>query len=550
MSDPAPMKQARIRLPVQLGLAGLGQSVRFAATVWLGPLFLILSAVFGTTPSNKALGAAVILVFGLAGILAFAHALWALDVARRDRPTDVFLDPDGFTVKGRAGGDKNVTWAQVAAGRCVVKDDEPWRSPGWTLLSWLTLKRVPWIAQRARVPVRRLALTRPSKDDLILAEAAGQAEIESLERLYDAIGAAGTPSGPDQGRSLPPEILRCPSCGAPAVPTDQASMPCGFCGADIAIPESLRQRQRAAAELQATEGSRARIVRRLLDQPGADRAARLVVWGRRIMVWCQPLALTALVVFLFHQIPDAPYSEGARVLRVEPSDDAVFGYDLALFALTVTAIVAVVWSALGAYLANRRALRLLCENFGAVPPAGDKAPATCRECGAPLPDHDGALLVRCVYCSAENVLGIDPRPAALRRKSEKVDLDAALRHRRRARLRLWVTVPLCLVVVAGMGRELGRAWSIPQPMIRIPGRAPDLSCTMNPCGTITNHDLLSRTVVVSRGTQVRRATLLPGGEIWWTSPEDGHIQAGGRTLNVRDLGDRSALSIRHGTLAR
>ena len=541
---------ARIRLPLQLGLAGLGQSVRFAATVWLGPLLLILSPIPMSGHGGGVLGFLVTMVMALASIAIMAYSSWALDVARRDRPTDAVLGPGGFTVEGRAGGDQEVTWAQVTDGLCVVIDGEPRRSPGWSLLSWLTLGQIAPIARRARVQVRRLVLTRGSQDDLVLAEAAGASEIESLERLYDALGAAGAPTGEERAASLPPEILRCPSCDAPAAPTNQPSVPCRFCGADIPIPESLRERQRAAAELEGSGTSRARTVRRVLDQPGADRAARLVGAGRLFMMWCQPLALIALVVFVVHHTGDAAYAEGARVLRVEPSNDAVFVYDLALFAFTVTAIFTVVWSGLSAYLANRRALRLLCEHFGAVPPATSNAPATCRECGAPLPDPAGALLVRCVYCSAENVLGIDPRPAALRRRSEKVDLDAALRHRRRARLRLLVTVPLCLLVVAGMSRELGRAWWIPRSVIRIAGRVPELSCTMNPCGTITNHDLLSRTVVVSRGPQTRRATLLPGGAIWWSCPEDGHIQAGGRTLNIRDLGDRSTLSIDHGTLAR
>ena len=66
-------------------------------------------------------------------------------------------------------------------------------------------------------------------------------------------------------------------------------------------------------------------------------------------------------------------------------------------------------------------------------------------CAAPLPVGE-RLLVRCAYCAAENVLGLDLRVRSARAHDQASSVGDALRHRRRARIRLVVVI---LVLLGG-----------------------------------------------------------------------------------------------------
>jgi hypothetical protein len=493
-----------MRLPLQIGRASLNQGARFAACVWLGPLFLIVGASFIGTRG------AVPAVFGLGipGIVVSCIAIWAAYAAKIDRASDIVLDDSGFVIEGGPLDKTHCKWSEVR-GCEIVKVEGRW-AVRWIVLSWLTARRFASINRRRDVPVKQLVLSRKG-EKLELAEAEGD-EIESLEQLRDSIRSAVTP--PKQPAQLPQEILKCPHCDAPLVPVPAARMTCTYCHRELDVPVELRERVRASIELDQTSGSHASTVRRLVDQPSARHAAWVIAWCRRLMVWIQPAAFVLWCTMIHRSSHDVALPAGISVIRTAPNDDGIALYDFGLFVLVIAAAFAIAWSIGHAYIANRQALRTLADNFGAVPPAKPGAPSTCHNCNAPLPAST-ALLVHCAYCAAENVLGIDPRPAAMRRKRESIDLARDLRRWRRARLRRWITMPVAVLVAMAIIREVRIAWNVPEYEA-----GPDYfkgSWYCYQCGTVANADGIRRTFTIVADGSGRRRPCCPTGKCCGTA---------------------------------
>jgi hypothetical protein len=259
-----------MRLPLQIGRASLNQGARFAACVWLGPLFLIVGASFIGTRG------AVPAVFGLGipGIVVSCIAIWAAYAAKIDRASDIVLDDSGFVIEGGPLDKTHCKWSEVR-GCEIVKVEGRW-AVRWIVLSWLTARRFASINRRRDVPVKQLVLSRKG-EKLVLAEAEGD-EIESLEQLRDSIRSAVTPPKPPT--QLPQEILKCPHCDAPLVPVPAARMTSTYCHRELDVPVELRERVRASIELDQTSGSHASTVRRLVDQPSARHAGSAPVASR------------------------------------------------------------------------------------------------------------------------------------------------------------------------------------------------------------------------------------------------------------------------------
>lgn len=535
-----------MRLPLQVGRAAIGQGARFAATIWTGPLLLLLGTMVFYA-SHPFIGIAIV----LGGIVLLGVAIEAADVAKRDRPSDIVLDGSGFAIQGGPLDGTHCKWSEVDADSCTVVHADPRIAVRWLLLKWLTLGKIDWIADRAEVPVVQLQLRRAGEHDLVLAEVEGD-ERESLVHLRDAIRSVADPPEPDGEVKLPQEILTCPACGAPQVPADAATMPCASCGHVLEVPAELRERLHARAVLEQTSAAPARLVRRLVDQPSAKRAGWIVRQGRRLMFWSQPAALVGLIVYMTHQGGHTAGTDETFLLRMAPSEDGLFLQDLALAALMVAAAFVIAWTLTSAYVANRAALRVLADQFGAVPPARRGGASSCRRCGAPLPAST-ALLVHCVYCAAENVIGVDPRPAALRRKREHVDLARALRRRRLVRLLLWIALPLCVALGAATAHELRLAWGVPKYTSPEDGK---YAVYFGAHGTIVNHDLLPRSVALDGRHDHARATVLGHGTLYWVCSGPCTVTVGGDHLPVAysdtdpNQPPATALEIRHGALRK
>jgi hypothetical protein len=247
-----------------------------------------------------------------------------------------------------------------------------------------------------------------------------------------------------------------------------------------------------------------------------------------------------LIVMMVHQTGNMPSIESTVLWRAAPGDDGLLLYDVCLLALVGASIFGAAWTFGRAYVANRSALRLLVEGFGAVPPIAAGAPSTCRQCGAPLPATQ-KLLVHCVYCSAENVLGIDPRPAALRRNRAHDDLVRGLRHRRRARLGFWIAAPICIAIPLVLLHEVAIAW-------RVPKYSDSTMYCMGPCGFVANDDLRPRAVVLREHDRVLRGTVLPRGRLGYECWSECSIEAGGKQVTVTRTGQNPDVHIKHGAV--
>ena len=89
-----------MRLPLQIGRASLNQGARYASCVWLGPLFLLLAAMF-----QSSWGLLVVFGFSIPAIFFAGSAILAAEVARQDRASDIVLDASGFVIEGVAADD-------------------------------------------------------------------------------------------------------------------------------------------------------------------------------------------------------------------------------------------------------------------------------------------------------------------------------------------------------------------------------------------------------------------------------------------------------------
>lgn len=495
-----------MRLPLQIGRASLNEGARFAACVWLGPVLLLIAAGFQKTWWFSAF------LFGLPGLLLSALAFDAAEKAKADRASDILLDASGFSIAGGPLGGTTCAWSEVRS--CEITGGETRTAFRWLVMSWLTGRRVSWVNNAARVLVKKLQIVREGhKEPLVLAEAEGD-EIASLEQLRDSI--LGTIAPPGEPPPLPQEVLTCPSCASPQVPIDAPRMPCSSCGHEIDVPAELQQRVRASRELGESGGTPAALVQALVDQPSGRRAGVVIAAGRKLMVWIQPVAIGLWIAMYVHSTGWDAQAGGTAVVRVAPNDDGLFLYDLGLLALVVVGAFAIAWSVGHAYIGNRQALRMLVDHFGAVAPAKPGAASTCRHCSAPLP-ASSVLLVRCVYCATENVLGVDPRPAAMRHKQDTLDLRRALRRRRRAQLQRWFVIPLAALLGAVMINEVRIAWRVSHYVEGGDSYAGD--CDWVRCGSLTNEDRIRRTVTFEGKDGPIETTLLPHGKIAWRCVE-------------------------------
>jgi LSD1 subclass zinc finger protein len=128
---------------------------------------------------------------------------------------------------------------------------------------------------------------------------------------------------------------------------------------------------------------------------------------------------------------------------------------LSIFVVTVVPLV------LAAYAESFEAVRTALRTaLAAKPAATPGGPAECRTCGAPLDVPADALSVRCMYCTADNLVHLDATRLATVEQEMKVvctDLESAIAEERTtagrgrklaiARLGRWLTlVPACILL--------------------------------------------------------------------------------------------------------
>jgi TPR repeat protein len=350
----------------------------------------------------KAAGGILLLGLCLIALTLFIviSAINHLGHALRERPSDLELDSSDLRIIGGPWHDRSFP---IARTPCEVRVVEK--------------TRTRYFSADKKFQLHQLLL-----NHIPVASAVRPVEQDSLHALHATITArqsppatASDPKPPARKKALHTGLLVCPSCGAPAVPDDAASTTCHYCSTAVPIPQELAARIRAQRELAAARPANARAVARLLDQPSARVTSRvMLLLGIPISLVWPGVGIAAGL--LRHR----------ELLGFVNCAILVAGGALAIVAL---------FFLMRAALIDRQALALISTGFTARPPERPGDPHGCRNCSAPLPPTD-AVLVRCAYCDADNVLGLDVRHESRRAVDEGRSLEAELRRRRRER-RVW-----------------------------------------------------------------------------------------------------------------
>lgn len=411
-----------VRLPLQVGTSSL-RSFAFAAASLL-PSFLIGGWFVGVALLDHSENGGTALLMPIVewmvvggGILFFA--LRHLYLGLRERPSDILLSDTDLHVKGGRRHGLVLEWNQLEQRASSL---DGIHAKGLRMFGGLFDVHAEY-RTRPEVNMWRLWLHPQGRDRILLATAETKEEMASLEALRDSINAAARHATAESAGAQPvpkssdPSVLSCTRCGAPATPTDQPAVTCAYCGTQVAVPVDLRERVHAALVLDDSRARSDKLVRSLLHQPGARRAGFAVTLATLPSMLAWPLVFGAGFGLW--------YAGEMNPLHV--------------FCLLGVAglCIAAPFSFVRSRLSSRRALRQLSHRFAALPPPRPGAPHRCRSCSAPLVEPPRAVLAHCVYCGADNVLGVDERDQAHKQTKEEAALEKALdaQHREHARWR-------------------------------------------------------------------------------------------------------------------
>ncbi|HEY8090653.1 MAG TPA: hypothetical protein VIF09_22480 [Polyangiaceae bacterium] len=406
-----------IRLPLGIGISALNNLV---AGVLLVPFGLALASLVGAFCVWA--GDVSDLTIGLfVATLAMTGAgVGALRRAWLERPTDVVFEEQGLRLDGGDMHGLVIPWAEIDPTRCAAVP-----------LSGKKKSGVQGIALHVAVGKK----TEP----FAIAMAEDPGEIMSLRELLRAIVARTAPVGaqaPPQGEATS-AVLACSACGAPVSPSEADHVPCPRCGASVAMAADVRARVEAVLALPRAEERAERLVRRLLDQPGARSTAATLALSLLFIAGAWPIAaVTGAILWSSHTLGPGQ----VLALAVLPLLLIADGFFLSRLRLV-----------------DRHALATLTSGFGARPPARPGEPASCRSCGAPLRVVDAAV-VRCVFCNVVSLTSVDWRASARRASGAATSLEASLSERQAERRRWMVRTLASLPLFVATWALLRALW--------------------------------------------------------------------------------------------
>jgi hypothetical protein len=182
--------------------------------------------------------------------------------------------------------------------------------------------------------------------------------------------------------------FQCTRCNASLVVVDAATVVCRYCGAINEVPAAYREELRLARDLDQT-------TRRAIAE-----------WARLDHIKVPRGWFVGIV-----SIPFVLMAGGLAILLTLGILTTVSSTNLARF------VAIFVWLPLApaALLASSIGMRNLLVNgaarigvaFAAIPSASESGRLNCRQCGAPLTVEADDILVRCLYCEAENMVRLD-----------------------------------------------------------------------------------------------------------------------------------------------
>jgi hypothetical protein len=414
--------QSGIRQPLCSGSANLARWSRLGAAV---PGLAFLGFALQCFWQWQPYGAVVGLLLGL-GLLAMAVA--AL-VTPGEPASDVILDATGLRVVGGPHHGLALRWDELDPAAIELLELREMRVTGRRLMrsiASLLVYEETDLAPDPGDPTAQLWVGTRAGRRLRLGCGADADEVCSLRALHATLRDRVTP-GPLVD-DAPPMAVRCPTCAAPARPSEQPVVACTFCHSPIGMPKELRERLAAHSELGATLGSVERLVTRLARLPSARLAAFVS-------------SAVFVVVALLNVIL------GVSFLRLALAGSAG-AFALGLLATTTGVMVAAAWQFGARLVVDRQALGAIGAHFGARAPRREGEGWGCRNCGAPLPDGPGAVL-RCGYCDAENIPGLDAGQLLTPLKQQRRVLEQyARRHVQRRSAATWSAAVLGALALA------------------------------------------------------------------------------------------------------
>lgn len=380
------------RLPLQTGASALRHL--FAGSLAFVPGYLLLLGVVAASvvwPPVFAIG----VYLGMAAVVLIGFGSRRLHQAFRDRPTDLLLNAQGARVEGG-----------------------PHVSVYSMMMSWSDLARDNWHVGKDKDCTE--LVTGSGDTAMVLAHATEWGEAFSLQEIAELVAATAKErtGGPQDSGVV---RFRCPTCGAPLDPADVDAVTCPYCEHAVPVPAELRQRTRAARQLQASERVTPELVRRFMAQPSARRVNAIGGIAALAMLGSWPGAAAA----------------GAWLYYLDRLNVGV----VAGLIILAPASIWLMYALASATITNRRALQLVALRLSAHSGSGGRP--QCRVCGAGLDAGDDPV-VTCRFCGTPNILGLDLRRAAHDALADEDELRFTLRQNADRRKMALVNVAFAL----------------------------------------------------------------------------------------------------------
>ncbi len=402
-----------LRIPLQIGISSLVEgAIDSGGGMTVAVLCFVHAGDEGVSGLLAPLGGVIVLV----GLLAISRTGLV-----GSRASDLVLGADGVRVEGGPRHGLALAWTQIDPLRCRVENDKVQDKAG-------------------KLRGRQLIVGTTDGKDTLLAEVWQSDDAPAFYVVIDEIRAVyGLPPLPEDERTSAPqavepapalptgevvEQLRCSACGAGLRPRDAVAIACERCGVTTAVAPAMRTRLEQHQTIERDRKHASEMLRTILEQRGAAAANRWLVLA---------LALIFVVPMPCGLLYAAVHERGGGLGWTIP---------VALLAMALVGAAA----ALTSHVFTRRiALRSCLVELGARRGADDDRPH-CRACGGLLPD--GTMLVRCVYCDCENLLGHDLRRWQASVGEQRRTLAELLEKRRAVAAESRTNLVICLVIAA------------------------------------------------------------------------------------------------------
>lgn len=403
------------RFPLQTG-EGAVRALWWSALLWL-PGFVLFVVLYYVSLSAELFFILLI----LPGLLVMGFAQRNLNRARMMQPSDLEVEGDRLRIRGGLHDGFDAPFSKLE--RVFVRRATR-RLPGFFDLMPGSSDDTHDEADDLHV----LYLQKKTLDLKAIAMTRAPGELASFEELAATLQSVLQPK-PEAEAPLPQQVLRCPSCRGPVAPAAEPEVPCSWCGQRLSVPDTLREKVRAATVVASHSVA---AVKAVLDQPSALRLDRTFKNVTRAL-------MAAWVV------------GGAGILAAELNGRSL-GQALSFSSVFVFGAVTGGFALFRYVLVDRQALRVLTMHFAALGSEKQGTPRICRQCRGPLSATDDQLVVNCVFCDAPNLMGVDLRTRASVVVEESRSLNQVL-EQRAARRRSWRAVAMLGValVVSGVG---------------------------------------------------------------------------------------------------